>query len=80
MHGPYCCPNCKTNRTRFNIIRQMPQAVKMDPRTGEVVDVLADAEPNPLHLAYRGPEYRVQCAVCGLIEDERTFLKFGEHQ
>ncbi|MGV3464411.1 MAG: DNA alkylation repair protein [Heyndrickxia sp.] len=79
MHGPYCCPNCKTNRSRFNIIQQISQAVKMDPRSGDIIEEYDNNAVNPFHIPYRGPEYRVQCAACGLIEDEKTFLKFGEN-
>lgn len=74
----YCCPNCKTNRTRFNIIEQKVYPVKLDPHTGEVVEQYESILNNPLHLPYNGPEKRVQCAVCGLIEDEKMFIRFGE--
>lgn len=79
MSTPYRCPNCKTNRTRFNLIQQVPQAIKMDPHSGEVIHEYSTNELEPFHLAYNGPDYKVQCAACGLIEDERTFIKFGEH-
>jgi rubredoxin len=78
MNTPYCCPNCKTNRSRFNVIKQEAQALKLDPRTGDVMEEYSSEQLSPLHRPYNGPETRVQCAVCGLIEDERTFIKFGE--
>lgn len=78
MTTPYRCPNCKTNRSRFNLIRQVPQSVKIDPHTGSIVEEYTAAELTPFHLAYNGPELKVQCASCGLIEDEKTFVKFGE--
>lgn len=78
MNTPYRCPNCKTNRSRFNIIKQMSQSVKLDPASGVVLQEFANAELDPFHIPYKGPEYRVQCGVCGLVEEEKTFIKFGE--
>jgi hypothetical protein len=78
MTTPYRCPNCKTNRSRFNLIRQVPQPVKMDPHSGSIVEEFGNEQLTPFHMAYNGPNLRVQCAACGLIEDEKTFVKFGE--
>lgn len=78
MTTPYRCPNCKTNKSRFNLIRQVPQSVKMDPHTGSIIEEYSSEELSPFHMAYKGPELKVQCAACGLIEDEKTFVKFGE--
>ncbi|MFS0863251.1 DNA alkylation repair protein [Fredinandcohnia sp. 179-A 10B2 NHS] len=74
MSEPYLCPNCKSNRTRFNIIEQVAKAVKVDPQNGEIIQEYTD-NLDPFHVPYRGPEYKVQCGVCGLIEDERLFVK-----
>ncbi|MCQ6276611.1 DNA alkylation repair protein [Bacillus sp. V3B] len=78
MTTPYRCPNCKTNKSRFNLIQQIPQSVKMDPHTGNILEQYTLEELSPFHMAYKGPEIKVQCAACGLIEDEKTFVKFGE--
>ncbi len=78
MSTPYCCPNCRTNRTRFNIIEQVVQAVKLDPQSGAIVETFEENNAGPFHTSYNGPDKRIQCGSCGLIEDERTFIKFGE--
>ncbi|GLY10853.1 hypothetical protein [Bacillus badius] len=81
MSTRYCCPSCKTNRSRFNIVDQVAYAVRLDPQTGEVMERFEGSDhPGPFHAVYNGPERRVQCAVCHLIEDETMFLKFGEKQ
>jgi hypothetical protein len=80
MTAPYRCPNCKTNRSRFNLIKQEAQSVKIDPRTGDIVQEYSSSTLEPFHLPYNGPSIKVQCGACGLIEDELTFVKFGERQ
>ncbi|MFJ7975415.1 DNA alkylation repair protein [Peribacillus sp. JNUCC 23] len=78
MAQVYRCPNCRTNKSRFNLIQQVATSVKKDPQSGEVVQEFSSDNLEPFHLPYRGPEVRVQCAACGLIEDEKTFAAFGE--
>lgn len=79
MSNPYLCPNCKTNRSRFNLIQQLPSSVKLDPGTGIIMEEFTDNNLEAFHLSYNGPDKKVQCASCGLIEDETTFVKFAEH-
>jgi hypothetical protein len=52
----------------------------MDPQTGNVLEEYSSEQLSPFHMPYKGPDKRVQCAACGLVEDERTFIKFGEKQ
>lgn len=79
MSTRYRCPNCKTNRSRFNIIEQVAYGVKLDPQTGEELERYeSGTDAGPFHKLYFGPERRLQCAVCGLNEHEQTFIKFGE--
>lgn len=80
MTSPYLCPNCKTNRSRFNIIEQVPKSVKLDPRSGEVLNEFSSETLDAFHIPYKGPSYKVQCATCGLIEEERSFIKRAEYQ
>lgn len=79
MSGPYCCPNCGTNRSRFNIIEQIPKSVKMDPQSGEIVQEYSNQALDPFHTPYRGPSIKVQCGVCGLIEEEIRFESFAKN-
>ncbi|MBO8154863.1 MAG: DNA alkylation repair protein [Bacillaceae bacterium] len=79
MPHPYLCPNCRSNRSRFNIIAQVTTPVKMDPHTGEVVEELSEQSMEPYHVKYNGPQYKVQCGVCGLVENEITFIKHAEN-
>lgn len=79
MNHAYRCPNCKTNRTRFNIIEQVPKAVKLDPGTGEIIEDYSSTELEPFHVSYNGPKQKIQCGVCGLIENEHTFIKHAEN-
>ncbi|MRG86161.1 DNA alkylation repair protein [Salinibacillus xinjiangensis] len=78
MASPYLCPNCRTNRSRFNIIEQKATPVKLDPQSGDVLTEFAEDNVDIMHVTYKGPEYKVQCGVCGLIEDERSFIKHAE--
>ncbi|WP_044896292.1 hypothetical protein [Bacillus alveayuensis] len=78
MNSPYLCPNCKTNRTRFNLIEQVVKPVKLNPKTGEIMEQLQIHQLDPFHLPYKRPAYKVQCGACGLIEDEIYFIKFAQ--
>jgi hypothetical protein len=71
----YCCPSCQA-RSRFNVIEQVATSVKIDFQTGQVETL---ETLGPFHMPYRGPENRVQCATCGLVEDEIRFIKTAEN-
>lgn len=81
MPEAYRCPNCKTNRSRFNVIEQVPHYVRIDPDTGEwIAEYEDESELVSYHLAYNGPNVRVQCAVCGLLAEEEMFIKRAQKQ
>ncbi|MGM8211320.1 DNA alkylation repair protein [Virgibacillus sp. W0430] len=79
MSKSYRCPNCKTNRTRFNIIEQVDRSVKLDPHSGDIITEFTSNNMDPFHMAYNGPKYRIQCGACGLIENEHTFIKYASY-
>lgn len=79
MTHKYLCPNCKTNRSRFNLIKQTAQPVKVDPQTGEITNDYTNENTELFHVQYQGPDYQVQCGVCGLIEAERSFIQFAKY-
>lgn len=70
----YRCPACAA-RSRFNLIEQHAKPIKIDVNTGKLTLL---EQLDPFHLPYNGPERRVQCATCGLIEDEIRFIKMAE--
>lgn len=80
MNAPYLCPSCRSNRTRFAILDQIPVYVKLDPDTGAVLQQYDREHLEPFHLPYQGTPRRVQCGVCGLIEDEQTFVTLAQSQ
>jgi hypothetical protein len=75
MNAPYLCPSCRTNRTRFAVLEQVPYYVKLDPASGETIEQFTSKEElDPFHMPYQGSSRRIQCGACGLLEDEQMFL------
>jgi ribosomal protein S27AE len=79
MGTPYLCPRCKTNRTRFAILDQVPHYVKMDPHNGEIVQEYEAGHLDAFHMPYQGSTRRIQCGACGLTEDEQTFIAMANN-
>lgn len=76
MPTPYLCPSCGSNRSRFNIIEQVSQSVRLDSRTGEIIEYIPQTDP--MQVQYHGDRYRIQCGVCGIIESEEMFRRYAE--
>ena len=64
----------------FNILEQQVKPVKINPQTGQVEEEYTNETMNAFHMAYQGPTYRVQCAVCGLVENPEQFIKPAQNQ
>ncbi|HET7627254.1 MAG TPA: DNA alkylation repair protein [Bacillales bacterium] len=76
MQGPYLCPSCGSNRALYNHIQQVAVSMKLDPETGETIEEYENrSDMLPYHFPYQGPEFLIQCGVCGLIAEEQRFLK-----
>lgn len=79
LAGAYHCPNCKTNKTRFNLIKQEAIPIRMDADTGSILTKYTPESLSPFHLQYQGPSFKVQCGVCGLLENEEMFAHYAEY-
>ncbi|WP_249414003.1 DNA alkylation repair protein [Alteribacter keqinensis] len=75
MHHTYMCPSCRA-KTRFNVIDQVVTSVMWNNDDGVYEEV---ERQEPFHLTYQGPDKRVQCGSCGLVEDELRFIKMAEN-
>ena len=70
---PYFCPNCRSNRVKFNVVTTYTQSFMKDASTGWVS---VTDEP----LAVEEHEPNIQCRVCGFTGNELRFIKQAERE
>lgn len=70
---PYFCPNCRSNRVKFSVIKTYSQSLIKDAVTGTVSQM---NEPEPVHDA----EPNIKCQVCGFVGNELRFIKQAERE
>lgn len=70
---PYFCPNCRSNRVKFNVLMTYSQSFMKNAWDGSVSDA---AEPVPVQM----DEPQIQCRVCGFTGNEMRFIKQAERE
>jgi Zn finger protein HypA/HybF involved in hydrogenase expression len=70
---PYYCPDCRSNRVKFNIITSYSQSFLKDALTGSIMEI-KEALPIP------EAEPTIQCLVCNFIGNELRFIKQAERE
>jgi len=74
MHEkPYFCPNCRSNRIKFSVIKSYAQKFVKDAITGSIVEA---QEPQPVNET----EPTIQCLVCNFVGNEMRFIKQAERE
>ncbi|MHC0621052.1 hypothetical protein ACYE8R_30420 [Paenibacillus sp. M.A.Huq-82] len=70
---PYFCPNCRSNRVKFNVITSYSQSFVKDALSGSITEF---KEPD----AIAEPEPTIQCLVCSFTSNEMRFVKQAERE
>lgn len=70
---PYFCPNCRSNRVKFNMIQKTSQSMMKDAMTGDIVEI---EEPMIVEEA----EPIIECRVCSFNGNEMRFIKQAERE
>ncbi|AHD05978.1 hypothetical protein ABNB59_07195 [Paenibacillus larvae] len=73
LNQPYFCPNCRSNRVKFNVITSYLQKFLKDAVSGEIRE-FHDPEQIPEE------EPMIQCQVCQFTGNEQRFVKQAERQ
>ncbi len=70
---PYFCPNCKSNRIKFNVIASTTRRFLKDALTGSILEM---EEPQTV----QEQEPVVECLVCHFVGNEMRFVKQAEKE
>jgi len=70
---PFFCPNCRSNRVKFNLLITYSQSFMKNAWDGSVSDT---AEP----VLVPTDEPQIQCRVCGFTGNEMRFIKQAERE
>lgn len=73
QNKPYFCPNCRSNRVKFNVISSTYQRFMKDAVSGEVMSI---EEPQLVDEQ----EATIQCLVCNFTGNEMRFIKQAERE
>jgi predicted Zn-ribbon and HTH transcriptional regulator len=66
--APYFCPNCRSNRVKFNLMTTHSQPFMKDAINGTITEIMADQLTPDI-------EPDIQCRVCAFIGNEMRFIK-----
>ncbi|OAS15022.1 hypothetical protein [Paenibacillus oryzisoli] len=70
---PYFCPNCRSNRVKFNVITSYSQSFLKDALSGSITEF---HDPGVIPE----PEPTIQCLICNFSGNEMRFIKQAERE
>lgn len=70
---PYFCPNCRSNRTKFQVVSSYSRQFNKDAVTGEIKDLQEAVE-----VMEREP--MITCLVCQFTGNEMRYIKQAERE
>lgn len=70
---PYFCPNCRSNRVKFNLLKRTKSSFMKDALNGEISQI-----EDPVLI--EDPEPFIECRVCGFEGNEQRFVRQAERE
>lgn len=70
---PYFCPNCRSNRIKFQVMTSYSERILKNAMSGEITE---RDEPMPVP----DDEAVIQCGVCDFVGNEMRFIKQAERE